>query len=140
LTLMYLFDTDTLSQIMRRNPPRRLLARLDLTPREYQFTSAINVGELLFGAYRSPNRNAFLQQVESLIFPSFEVLPFELRAADVYARVRATLEREGRPLADADLRIAAVAIVNDLTLVTGNVRHFTRIPDLRIENWIKSYS
>jgi|TARA_B100000315_G_C14576269_1_gene588065 predicted nucleic acid-binding protein len=137
---MYLFDTDTLSQIMRRNPPRRLLARLDLTPREYQFTSAINVGELLFGAYRSPNRNAFLQQVESLIFPSFEVLPFELRAADVYARVRATLEREGRPLADADLRIAAVAIVNDLTLVTGNVRHFTRIPDLRIENWIKSYS
>tara|TARA_Y100000310_G_scaffold236388_1_gene239548 strand:+ start:150 stop:491 length:342 start_codon:yes stop_codon:yes gene_type:complete len=113
---------------------------LDLTPREYQFTSAINVGELLFGAYRSPNRNAFLQQVESLIFPSFEVLPFELRAADVYARVRATLEREGRPLADADLRIAAVAIVNDLTLVTGNVRHFTRIPDLRIENWIKSYS
>ncbi|HAL48298.1 MAG: type II toxin-antitoxin system VapC family toxin [SAR202 cluster bacterium] len=140
MTLMYLFDTDTLSQIMRRNPPRRLLARLDLTPREYQFTSAINVGELLFGAYRSPNRNAFLQQVESLIFPSFEVLPFELRAADVYARVRATLEREGRPLADADLRIAAVAIVNDLTLVTGNVRHFTRIPDLRIENWIKSYS
>jgi len=140
LTLMYLFDTDTLSQIMQRNPPRRLLARLDLTPREYQFTSAINVGELLFGAYRSPNRNAFLQQVESLIFPSFEVLPFELRAADVYARVRATLEREGRPLADADLRIAAVAIVNDLTLVTGNVRHFTRIPDLRIENWIKSYS
>tara|TARA_Y100000294_G_scaffold173665_1_gene190260 strand:+ start:134 stop:547 length:414 start_codon:yes stop_codon:yes gene_type:complete len=137
---MYLFDTDTLSQIMQRNPPRRLLARLDLTPREYQFTSAINVGELLFGAYRSPNRNAFLQQVESLIFPSFEVLPFELRAADVYARVRATLEREGRPLADADLRIAAVAIVNDLTLVTGNVRHFTRIPDLRIENWIKSYS
>jgi tRNA(fMet)-specific endonuclease VapC len=46
------------------------------------------------------------------------------------------LEERGLPLADADLRIAAIALANDLTLVTGNVRHFRRIPDLAVENWL----
>jgi len=47
-----------------------------------------------------------------------------------------TLERSGRRLAEPDLRIASIALSRDLTLVTGNVRHLARVPDLRIEDWL----
>ncbi|HSR22290.1 MAG TPA: hypothetical protein VLW53_01985 [Candidatus Eisenbacteria bacterium] len=50
--------------------------------------------------------------------------------------MRADLERSGRPLAEPDLRIAAIALAHDLTLVTGNGRHFSRIPGLRVESWL----
>jgi len=50
----------------------------------------------------------------------------------VYGQVRAQLESAGRPLADADLQIAATALVHDLELVTGNVKHFARVPGLRV--------
>ena len=46
------------------------------------------------------------------------------------------LEAVGRPLEDADLQIAAICLAHDLTLVTGNVRHFERVPGLRVENWL----
>jgi tRNA(fMet)-specific endonuclease VapC len=64
------------------------------------------------------------------------ILPFDDTAAGVYGALRAQLERQGTPLAEPDLRIAAVALANDLILVTGNVRHFARVPGLPIENWL----
>ena len=137
---MYLFDTDTLSHVMRRAPSPILMAKYDQTPDEHQFTSAINVGELLYGAYRIFGNDTILRQVESLILPNFVILPFDAAAAETYARVRVNLERQGLPLAEPDLRIASIALVHDLTLVTGNVRHFARVPRLRVENWIVSSS
>lgn len=64
------------------------------------------------------------------------MLPFDRDAALVYGAIRADLERQGQGLPHADLQIAAVALSNGLLLVTGNVRHFARVPDLRIENWL----
>ena len=60
------------------------------------------------------------------------VLSYDVAAARVYGQIRAQLESAGRPLADADLQIAATALVHDLELVTGNVKHFRRVPGLRI--------
>jgi predicted nucleic acid-binding protein len=57
---------------------------------------------------------------------------YDTAAARVYGQVRARLESAGRPLADADLQIAATALLHDLELVTGNVKHFKRVPGLRI--------
>jgi len=57
---------------------------------------------------------------------------YDAAAARVYGEIRARLEAAGRPLADADLQIAATALLHDLELVTGNVRHFERVPQLRI--------
>ena len=54
----------------------------------------------------------------------------------MYGRLRAELERNGRPLAEPDLRIAAIALARELTLVSGNARHFGRVPGLRVENWL----
>jgi len=56
--------------------------------------------------------------------------------AEIYGRLRADLERRGVPLNDTDLMIASIALRHDLTLVTGNPRHFSRLPGLKLENWL----
>ena len=61
---------------------------------------------------------------------------FDEAAAHRYGEVRAELEARGEPIGDSDTRIAAIALVHDLTLVTGNVRHFERVPGLRLVNWL----
>ncbi|HJS59312.1 MAG TPA: hypothetical protein VKA01_14515 [Vicinamibacteria bacterium] len=66
------------------------------------------------------------------MLPSLTVLAYDVAAARVHGRIRAELELAGRRLADADLQIAATALVHDLELITGNVRHFGRVPTLRI--------
>ena len=133
---MFLFDTDTLSQVMKRQPLPSLLARMAATPSEEQFTSAITVGEMVFGAQRSHRREYLLSQLNELLWPNLQILPFDHAAAQTYGRLRAELERAGTPLAEPDLRIGAIALTRDLTVVTGNTRHFSRIPSLRVENWI----
>ena len=60
------------------------------------------------------------------------VLPFDVATAKVYGQLRAHLERTGQLLADADLQITATAIYHDLEVVTGNLRHFGRIPRIRV--------
>ena len=133
---MFLFDTDTLSQVLKRVPSSTLLARLSTVPPEQQFTSAITVGEMVYGAYRSPSPEPLLRQLEERLWPNVRVLPFDRPAAETYGRLRAELERAGTPLSEPDLRIASIALTHDLTVVTGNVRHFARVPGLRVENWL----
>jgi tRNA(fMet)-specific endonuclease VapC len=64
------------------------------------------------------------------------ILPFDSAAAEVYGPLRAKLEREGKRLGEPDLRIASIALSRGLTVVTGNVRHFSRVPDLVVEIWL----
>jgi predicted nucleic acid-binding protein len=134
--MMFLFDTDTLSQIMKRNPSPSLLARMHGTPPNEQFTSAITLGEIVFGAQRSSRREYLMSQLEELLWPNLNVLPFDQAAAMTYGRIRAELELAGTPLAEADLRIGAIALDRDLTVITGNTRHFSRIPGLKLDNWL----
>ena len=61
---MYLFDTDTLSNIVKRKPSGRLLEKLEETPKAFQYTSAINVGEIYYGANRSSRRKQILKAFE----------------------------------------------------------------------------
>ena len=65
-----------------------------------------------------------------------QILPFDCASGEIYGSLRADLERSGTPLAEPDLRIAAIALTNNLTVVTGNVRHFSRVRELRVESWI----
>ena len=133
---MFLFDTDTLSNLMKSNPSARLLDRLTAVPLEQQFTSAITVGEMVYGAYRGAGREHHLQQLNEKVWPNLRILPFGQDAGEAYGRLRAELERTGTPLAEPDLRIAAIALTHGLTVVTGNTRHFSRVPGLRVENWL----
>lgn len=132
---MYCFDTDVLSAVLRRDPPLHLVRRLAQVPAERQFTTAITLGELLYGASKrgSPDLTA---RVRALILRAAGVLPFDAAAAEVYGPLRSTLETEGRRLDEPDLRIASIALSRQLTVVTGNVRHFSRVPGLSVENWL----
>jgi tRNA(fMet)-specific endonuclease VapC len=132
---MYCFDTDTLSAVIRRDPPLSLIRRLARTPPEEQFTTAVTLGELLYGAAKRGSAT-LTQKVRELVIGALPVLPFDERAAEVYGPLRARLESDGRRLDEPDLRIASIALSRGLVVVTGNVRHFGRVPDLKVENWL----
>jgi predicted nucleic acid-binding protein len=134
---MYLFDTDTISNLLRKGPFPGLLRKLAGLPAEQQFISTITVGELIYGAYRSTRPDYFLEKLDQLVWPNVQILSFDEAAAHTYGRLRAQLEREGILVSEPDLRIATISLSRQLTLVTGNIRHFSRIPDLRIENWLQ---
>ena len=134
---MYLFDTDVLSNLVKRQPSPLLISKLEATPAELQYTSSINLGEMVYGAYRQTEQTArLLIRLEQAILPNVTILPFDTTAARIYGEVRAALERMGTPIGDADTRIASVALARNFTVVTGNVRHFRRVPGLRVENWL----
>lgn len=136
--MKYLLDTDILSNLIKRRPSTSLIARMATVPPVDQATSSITFGELLFGAYRlGAEGETLLARMSRVLSANLPVLPFDRTAAWEYARVRAHLERQGTTSGEADLRIAAIALARDLVVVTGNVRHFERVPDLKIENWLQ---
>lgn len=131
----YCFDTDILSATLGRQPPLHLIRQLALTPPERQFTTAVTLGELLYGAAKRGSAS-IAERVRGLVTGAVAVLPFDDAAAEVYGPLRARLESAGRPLAEPDLRIASIVLCRGLVLVTGNIRHFARVPELEIENWL----
>jgi len=135
---MYLLDTDILSNLLRRSPSPALITKLAKVPPEQQVTSSITLGELVYGAYRLEDRaGVLLQRLDETLLPNLPVIPFDASAARRYGETRAELERRGTPIGDADLRIASIALDRDLTIVTGNVRHFEKVPGLPVENWLE---
>jgi len=135
---MYLFDTDILSFIAKKYRPESLMARLARTPRASQYTSAVNVAEIYYGLLRVDSRESLLRLFEDQVFPRLTVLPFDQESATIYGRLKAGLERKGRPRFEPDLQIAAIALQHHLTVITGNVRHFAGIPGLKVENWLET--
>lgn len=134
---MFCLDTDVVSAVMRPGGgPPHLARRFAVVPAEEQFTTAITLGELLYGAERRGSVR-LRAAIEELVARVVTVLPFDEAAARVYASLRTELAARGHPLAEPDLRIASIALSLDLTLVTGNVRHFERVPGLRVENWLE---
>ncbi|MFO7925026.1 MAG: type II toxin-antitoxin system VapC family toxin [Bacteroidales bacterium] len=65
------------------------------------------------------------------------ILPLTEKSAKISAEIYSTLRKSGNTLDDIDLFIAGIALENDMTLITNNVKHFSRIPGLKIENWKK---
>jgi tRNA(fMet)-specific endonuclease VapC len=133
---MYLFDTDTLSNVVKPKPSGKLLQKLEETPIAFQYTSAINVGQIYYGASRSSRKKQILEAFEEMVFPNVNILPFDRQSGQVFGILKADLEKRGIGCSEPDLRIAAVAIQHSLVLITGNTKHFKNIPGLRIEDWI----
>jgi len=133
---MYLFDTDVMSRAVKAAPPKALIERLSRIPRALQFTTSINAAEFFYGACRTARRDELIRAFEDLVLPRLTVLPFDLECARVFGRLKASMEVRGLPRSEPDLRIAAIALQHRLTIVTGNVRHFSDIPGLAVENWL----
>jgi tRNA(fMet)-specific endonuclease VapC len=129
----YLLDTNVLSDLIR-NPAGRVTTRLRRLAEDEACTSIIVVSEIRFGVAR--RGSARLEaQVESIL-RELTILPVDQPADRHYADIRAHLARAGQPIGQNDLFIAAHARALGLTLVTDNVREFSRVPDLTVENWL----
>lgn len=131
---VYLLDTDTCIYISKYRPPE-VRQRMDAMPRGSVAMSVITFGELRLGAERSSQRERVLQILEAMA-RSIPVLSLSRGASEHYGAIRAGLKRTGQMIGDNDLWIAAHALAEDLVLVTNNTREFSRVPDLRIENWV----
>ena len=131
----YLLDTDTFIYI-RRGRPESARARFSrLRPGE-AVVSVITYGELRYGIEKKKMGPEPLLRLEELT-QIIAVVPLHADVAVMYAKIRAALSSKGALIGANDLWIAAHARVMNLTLVTNNEREFCRVPDLKIENWIK---
>ncbi len=132
-----ILDTDVLSAIISPRCPERVVR--ELTQAEGPIhTTAVNWAEIAYGLARHPRGDRLRRAYETRVLPALEVLDFDRGCAEVYGRVRAGVEKKGERLGEADLMIAAIALHHDLTLVSGNTRHFSRVPGLRLVNWLET--
>jgi tRNA(fMet)-specific endonuclease VapC len=115
----------------------RVVDRLREASPEGVAISAITLAELEFGAARSSEPQRAWAALERFAAP-FEVLPFGASATRAYGRLRAYLQQRGTPIGPMDLLIAAHAVSLGLTLVTNNLREFSRVPGLHAEDWTEA--
>ena len=132
--MAFLLDTNIVSDVVR-NPQGRVAARLANIGDAIVATSIIVAAELHFGALRknSPRLTAQLE----VVLGGLDILPFAAPADRIYGELRAQLESKGTPVGANDLLIAAHALALGYTLVSHNVREFSRIKGLKAENWLR---
>ena len=134
----YLLDTDAcIYLINRRTGHEHLLAHVEKLEYGEVLISSISTAELEYGIAKSrrgaENRNRF-----ELFIARFEISPFDNRAASTYGPLRAALEASGTPIGPLDTLIAAHALSLKATLITNNVREFSRVEKLNVENWFEA--
>ena len=133
MALMYLLDTNICIYIINRRPSYVREKLLSMQPSSVCL-SAISVGELEYGAFKSnkPARN--IEAIRKFTVP-FDILHFDDRDAEMFGLIRADLERRGCVIGPYDMQIAAQALARNIVLVTNNTKEFERIPGLKLENW-----
>ena len=135
--LRYLLDTNIISQPVSKKPAAGVLRRLRAVAHQCAIAAPV-WHELQFGCQRLPagkRREALQDYLADVVHPSFEILPYDEAAALRHAAERARLEEVGATVPFVDGQIAAIALVNDLVLVTGNPRDFAGFASLKVENW-----
>ena len=132
---MYFLDSNTCIHYLNGRSAS-VRNRILITPPIEVAIPSIVKAELLLGAYKSKSRRSTLEKLEKFLQP-FEIVPFEDQTAYHYAEIRSTLERDGEIIGPNDLLIASTALFHDAILVTSNVSEFSRVPGLRIEDWME---
>ena len=128
---MILFDTDVCIDLLRGN--RNILLRRAQSD-DTIAVSFMSVGELYYLVGKSDNPSRNQRSVEELLL-SLEVIQSDAGILRRFARIKADLERSGHPLPDADALIAATTLEKSTVLITGNTKHFERIPGLKTDSW-----
>ncbi|MBN1299242.1 MAG: PIN domain-containing protein [Actinobacteria bacterium] len=133
---MYLFDTDTITNLLKKKPSVKLVKRISYIGKKEQFISTITLSEIFYGAFKSNNAAHHIGQLNTVLLPLVNIIAFDIAAAFHYGKLRSELEKEGKAIPAIDLQIASIALANDLKLITGNLKHFKRIKTLEVEGWI----
>jgi len=130
---MYLLDTNIISYWMRGD--LRLIQKIkSCSPAELSL-STITLAEIYYGIEKSPAKKKERRVKIAQIKSQLEIYPFNEAAAAKYGVIRASLEKQGQPISERDLQIAAIALANKLCIVTHNTKEFNRIAKLRVEDW-----
>ena len=131
----YLLDTNICIYIINRQP-ELVIKHLSTIPYGNIFIPSITVFELRYGAAKSQFTQKNNRAIDGFLSP-MKIIDFDQNAAAYSAKWRAKLEKIGMTIGAYDLMIAGVAIANKMTLVTNNIREFSRITQLSLENWVK---
>ena len=126
----YLIDSDILIYFLKGK--QEVVERLSQIPIDDLYISRINYTELIYGAYNSSKINQNLKVIEPFL-ENFTVLEFTKTSSLIFAKEKARLKKNGNIIADMDLMIASVAIENDCTLISNNIKHFDRVQNLELE-------
>lgn len=127
----YLLDTCVCIALIKKHPT--VVEHIRQVGVDECKISDITLAELYFGAYKSGKEEHFNDVVE--IMNLFE--QYNINSLRKYGEIRWQLESKGQKIGDMDMFIAATALEEDLIVVTGNTDHFSRIPGLKIENWME---
>ena len=134
MTRRYLLDTNILSDLIRR-PHGTCAQMIGLVGQEAVCTSIVAAAELRFGAVKKGSE-ALNEKVNALL-STLETLALGAPVDEAYADTRAHMERAGALIGANDMLIAAHALAAGLVLVTNNEKEFSRVPNLKIENWLR---
>ncbi len=135
MTPRYLLDTNILSDLVR-HPQGKIAKRIAVEGEKSICSSIVVAGELRFGA-KKRDSDRLTAQLEAIL-SALEILPLEEPADRRYGELRAYLEKRGEAIGPNDMLIAAHALALDCTVVTANVREFSRVPGLHVENWLEN--
>jgi tRNA(fMet)-specific endonuclease VapC len=133
---LYLLDTDISIYLLNSRLPS-IIERLERLPAGQVGTTAPTAAELRFGALNSGRPEQNLARVETFLAPLVQI-PFDSQAAIHFSQTKHLLTSQGRLIGTMDLLIAACALAAGGVLVTNNVREFSRVPNLPIENWAEA--
>ena len=138
VSLVYLLDTNAISEPLRPSPNANLLSRIEENEGRLAIASVV-WHELLYGCWRLPESRrseAIKRYLIEVVLETLPILPYDVRAAQWHSAERVRLVRAGRPPSLADGQIAAIAAVHGLTLVTANTADFADFEGLEMTNWL----
>ena len=133
--MKFMLDTNTCIYIIKRKPPH-VIERFRQTEISQIGISSITLSELIYGASKSSKPEQNKMALTQFVAP-MEILPYDDEAAQYYGDIRTHLEKQGTPIGSLDMLIAAHALSIACTLITNNEKEFIRIPNLKIDNWLK---
>ena len=132
--IKYILDTDICSYILKRNHSL-VLDRFEAVDDKNISISIITYAELLFGAEKTQSCKVNARAIDTFVH-RITILSWDKNAAVEYSKIKNYLHKAGQRIDDMDLMIASHAKSHKLTLVTNNIKHFERIPSLKLENWV----
>lgn len=133
--MRFLLDTNTCIYIIKNKPPQVFQKFQTLNISDIGISS-ITIAELEYGVYKSQHREKNKLALTQFLIP-LEIVPFDDKSTLLYGQIRAELERKGTVIGAMDMLIASQAMSLGLTLVTNNIKEFSRIAGLVLENWVE---
>ena len=130
-----MLDTNICIYLIKKRPAS-VLRHISRLSSDQLYISLVTCSELFFGVYNSTFPEKNLKALQHFLLP-LTLLPYPPEAAQEYGNIRADLKKRGRLIGPMDLLIAAHAVHHKLILVTNNTEEFSRVKNLKIENWVE---